>query len=86
MAFFLVRRTRVRPEFAYLYPEIVPGIWISARRATRLVQRHFKPSEHRPVPDDARVLPDLHFEFQGGRRKPHDAPRTWVVRARPKLK
>jgi hypothetical protein len=85
MPFFVVRRTRVRPEFAYLYPEIVPGVWIGARRATRLVQRHPKPREYRPVPDNGRVLPDLHFEFQGGSRKPQDAPKTWVVRASPRL-
>jgi len=84
MPFFVVRRTRVRPEFAHLYPEIVPGIWISARRATRLVRRHPRPREQRPVPDDGRVLPELHFEFQGGRPKPPEAE-TWVVRASPRL-
>ena len=40
MAGFLdVPRTRVRPEFAKLYPEIVPAVWMSAGRATRLIRQ-----------------------------------------------
>jgi hypothetical protein len=36
MKFFAVRRVRVRPAFAWLYPEIVQGVWMSAARAVRL--------------------------------------------------
>ena len=36
--FFQVRRVRVRPGFAALYPEIAPGVWIGAKRAAHLVQ------------------------------------------------
>ena len=86
MPFFEIRRARVRPEFAKLYPEVVSGVWISARKATRVVQRHPKPRGHRPVPDDGRVLPDLHFEFQGGRRTPQDPSRPLTPRAEPRLK
>jgi hypothetical protein len=61
MNFFEVRRARVRPEFAKLYPEIVPGVWISAKQAARLVRLHARRRESSPV------LLDLHFEFRGGR-------------------
>ncbi|MEZ0335900.1 MAG: hypothetical protein ACAI18_18060 [Gemmatimonadales bacterium] len=86
MSFFLVRRARVRPQFAKLYPEIVPGVWISARRATRVVQRRPKAREDRPTPDDGRVLPDLHFEFRGGRQRLLDHAGGWTARAEPRLR
>lgn len=66
MNFFAVRRARVRPEFASLYPEMVPGVWISAAKAARLGRRA-DPHERRvhgcPC---ARLLCEIHFEFRGG--------------------
>jgi hypothetical protein len=64
MDFFAVRRARLLPAFTPLYPEIVPGVWMSAHKATQAVQqanlRHGRPLY------DQRVLPEAHFEFQGG--------------------
>jgi hypothetical protein len=64
MDFFAVRRARLLQAFAPLYPEIVPGVWMSAHKATQLVQqanlRHERPLY------DQRVLTEAHFEFQGG--------------------
>ena len=80
MDFFIVRRVRVRPEFASLYPELVPGVWMSASKAARMI-RQADPTQRR-VHDCAcrRLMCEIHFEFRGGRRQP--APtRVWRSRA-----
>ena len=68
MDFFVVRRVRVRPEFASLYPEMVPGVWMSAAKAARLI-RQADPAQQR-VHDCAcrRLMCEVHFEFRGGQR------------------
>ena len=66
MNIFEVRRTRVRPEFAWLYPEIEPGVWMSAKKAALWVERAKK--GRRGDAPCSRVLPDIHFEFRGGVR------------------
>jgi hypothetical protein len=61
-----IRLVRLRPEFAELYPGLDPSVWETATDLmARLIGQHrvqpspgFKPSN--------RVLPDAHFEFQGG--------------------
>jgi len=66
MVFFAIRRARLRPEFAGLYPEVAPGIWLSAHATARAVRRA-NARRHRPaVTGGARLLPDGHFEFRGG--------------------
>lgn len=80
MNYFAVRRARVRPEFASLYPEMVPGVWVSATRAARL-GRQADPNERRVHGCAcARLLCDIHFEFRGG---PSGQERTtgWQSRA-----
>ena len=69
MDFFIVRRVRVRREFASLYPELVPGVWISAGRAARLI-RQADPAQRR-VHDCPcrRLMCEAHFEFRGGPRQ-----------------
>jgi hypothetical protein len=78
MDFFAVRRVRVRPEFASVYPEMLPGVWMSAARAARLI-RQADPRQRR-VQDCAcgRLMCEAHFEFRGGRRRhaPNDAWRS----------
>ena len=66
MDFFIVRRVRVRPEFAQLYPELVPGVWMSAGKAARMI-RLADPTQQR-VHDCAcrRLMCEAHFEFRGG--------------------
>jgi hypothetical protein len=68
MDFFAVRRVRVRPEFASLYPEMVAGVWVSAAKAARLI-RQADPGQQR-VHDCAcrRLMCEVHFEFRGGRQ------------------
>lgn len=80
MDFFVVRRVRVRPEFAPLYPELVQGVWMSAGKAARLI-RQGDPAQQR-VHDCAcrRLMCEVHFEFRGGPRG--DAPTgAWRPRA-----
>lgn len=79
MDFFAVRRVRVRPEFASLYPELVPGVWMSAARAARLV-RQADPNQQR-VHGCAcmRQLCEVQFEFRGGRQQPRTG--AWQSRA-----
>lgn len=79
MNLFHIRRARVRPEFAKFYPEIVPGVWMSAQRAARLV-RHRGPRAQCREQGCARgrALCEVHFEFRGGAssaQNPTDARR-----------
>lgn len=80
MDFFIVRRVRVRSEFAALYPELVPGVWISAGKAARMI-RLADPLQQR-VHDCAcrRLMCESHFEFRGGRRQ-HAPAGSWRARA-----
>jgi hypothetical protein len=80
MDFFVVRRVRVRPEFASFYPELVPGVWMSATKAARLI-RQADPTQQR-VHGCAcrRLMCEIHFEFRGGARRPERAG-AWRSRA-----
>jgi hypothetical protein len=84
MAFFDVRRTRVRPEYAHLYPEIVSGVWMSARHATRLVKRNGPREQCRDQGcSRGRVLCEVHFEFRGGRSGRQYITGEWTPRIAP---
>ena len=69
MDFFIVRRARVRPEFASLYPELVPGVWMSATRAARLIRQTDPKRQRVHECGCRRLMCELHFEFRGGRRQ-----------------
>jgi hypothetical protein len=68
-SFFAVRRVRVRPEYAPLYPEIAPGVWIRASKAAVWVSR--ANVNRCPELSSGRNRPmcDAHFEFRGGDRQ-----------------
>ena len=69
MNHFVIRRARVRPEFARLYPEITPAVWMSAKLATRLVRRRGPRETCRQREcNQGRILCEAHFEFRGGYR------------------
>jgi hypothetical protein len=61
-----IRLVRLRPEFADLYPGLDPGTWETATElAARLLAQHaVQPSPGFMLSN--RILPDEHFEFQGG--------------------
>ena len=65
MHFFAIRRARLRPEYARLYPRLVPHIWIGARTAARSVRRANRGLGILEL-QGRRILPDAHFEFRGG--------------------
>jgi hypothetical protein len=80
MHLFVVRRARLRPGFARLYPELVPDVWMCAGKAAALV-RSANVRKSREVVLGARVLSDLHFEFRGGSRSRQDRTGQWTARA-----
>ena len=61
-----IRQVRLRPQFASLYPGLEPGVWETATElAARLLAQHaVQPSPGFMLSN--RVLPEEHFEFQGG--------------------
>ena len=69
-----IRLVRLRPEFASLYPGLDPGVWETATDlAARLLAQHvIQPSPGFMLSN--RVLPEEHFEFQGG--NPRDS--SWA--------
>jgi hypothetical protein len=66
MKFFDTRRAQLRPEFAELYPEIVPGVWMGACKARRVVRRRWARETAKGNCLLDRVLCEIHFEFRGG--------------------
>ena len=67
-----LREGRLRPEFARLYPDLTPGVWVPACNLTDFVLERGlyqrltgSPAKHRPLLEE-------HFEFRGGptRREP----------------
>ena len=61
-----IRMVRLRPEFASFYPGLDPMVWETATElAARLLAQHtLQPSPGHMLSN--RVLPEEHFEFQGG--------------------
>jgi hypothetical protein len=72
MRFFARRRAQLRREYADRYPRVAPGIWLGARRVAGTVRRTNHEARLREQLGQ-RILPDAHFEFQGGQsRQPAD--------------
>jgi hypothetical protein len=67
----LVREARLRPEFAGVYPQIRPGLWLIAATIAS-ARRHEDP----PPARHERLLPEKHFEFRGGDSAPRYGDRT----------
>jgi len=61
------REARLKPEFAYLYPGLTPGVWY---KAAWLSARQFarEPSDGGAA-SIARMVDEQHFEFRGGRAR-----------------
>jgi hypothetical protein len=64
----MIRRARLKPEFAAWYHRIRAGEWHHARWLTEVVRRELRREETFPV--GARVLSDHHFDFESGERFP----------------
>jgi hypothetical protein len=63
-----------------MHPEVVPGVWMSASKAARLV-RNANRRKRREVVVGGRVLSDAHFEFRGGKRGAQQRTGQWPARA-----
>lgn len=68
-----MREARLRPEFAHLYPTLVPGHWEPAARIAEVVLARLLLLEISEAPIQDRVLNEQHFEFRGD--VPDEAPR-----------
>ena len=68
-----LRQAKLRKKFGTLYPEIPADHWIPAWLAvTRRAHRVWSERGPDAMIED-RLLPDEHFEFRGGTRRPS----TW---------
>jgi len=74
----LDRQARLRPSFRDWYPKIASGKWHHALWAREIALAQIRKGQARGI-EGERVLPDLHFEFQGGlgvRLSGHETRRT----------
>jgi hypothetical protein len=60
-----MREARLRPEFADVYPELVPGQWEPAARIAEVVLARYLLQQMTDGLAD-RALNETHFEFRGG--------------------
>jgi hypothetical protein len=58
------RQVYLRPEYAELYPEIPPGEWLTAARASELLVRRAQHSRRQGL--GWRTFTPRHFQFRGG--------------------
>ena len=61
------REALLLPDYAWLYPELPPGVWISARNVADRVRREVARGRHPWPTPGPRVLADEHFRFRDGR-------------------
>ena len=74
----LQRQARLRPSFSDWYPKLTPGRWHDALWAREVALAQLRKGGAAGI-EGERVLPDLHFEFQGGplvRRSGREVRRT----------
>ena len=65
----MIRRARLKPEFATSYPTLRAGEWHHAGWLTEVVRRQLR---QEPAPAAGpRVLCDHHFDFESGERRPY---------------
>jgi hypothetical protein len=60
-----MREARLLPEFAHLYPTLMPGQWEPAARIAEVVLARLLLLEISEAPIQDRVLNEEHFEFRG---------------------
>ena len=67
-SFFDKRHARLRPEYAWLYPLLAPGVWILASKTAGWLSDADIVRDPSCTP--GRVMSDVHFEFRGGGTEP----------------
>jgi hypothetical protein len=65
----MIRRARLKPEYAACYPKLRAGEWHNAWWLTEVVRRQLR--RETAFPTGARVLNDHHFDFESGERFPY---------------
>ena len=61
-----IREARLRPEFASLYPDLAPGVWVPACSLRDFVLERGLYQRRTGLPSHRRLLLESHFEFRGG--------------------
>jgi hypothetical protein len=74
-----MREARLRPEFADLYPELIPGHWEPASRIVEVVLARYLLQKMADTPVADRALTEAHFEFRGGADPPRSQRRARAV-------
>jgi hypothetical protein len=60
----------LKPEFASLYPELPPGVWVTAMSAAWVVIGGVFGRSREWPGTDGRILPEEHFVFRDGAGRP----------------
>lgn len=69
------RQARLRPEYASLYPELKPGVWMPVEKLLSLVTDLIhKDRSKSGVITGRRLLHDEHFEYRGTSARPEGLP------------
>jgi hypothetical protein len=61
-----IREARLRSEYATLYPDLVPGVWVPACTLRDFVLERGLYQRRTGSPIHRRLLLESHFEFRGG--------------------
>jgi hypothetical protein len=72
-----IREARLRPEYATLYPDLVPGVWVPACTLRDFVLERGLYQRRTGSPTHRRPLLESHFEFRAGtssRQSPWNGP------------
>jgi hypothetical protein len=60
------REALLLPDYASLYPEVPPGVWIKARNIADRIRREVARGRHPWPTPGPRLLADEHFRFRDG--------------------
>jgi hypothetical protein len=65
-----MRKARLRPEFADLYPEVLPDVWLGAAGvALHVARQQERAASKAGTLELGRILSSAHFQFTAGRRR-----------------
>ena len=74
-----MRKARLDPQYADLYPDVYPGKWVRASVLAHTIQRRLDAEQGLDPDPTRRILPDEHFSFSGGwRRRQHFQNTRWT--------
>jgi hypothetical protein len=68
-----IREARLRPEYASLYPDLTPGVWVPACTLRDFVLERGLYQRRTGLPSHRRLLLESHFEFRGGKMPRYSA-------------